>query len=571
MKRVKSLLFITICYLMSSFAFSSVRQGQELILPGHWTYDALISLELEMGRVTFGDQAPVSVSEMKSYLLDIDYERLSEVGKKQYDRVMGYLNEKNFSVDVSIFSLGLEPVFNAEGYYKSSNDTPWVYDYTKRQGLVELPIQFDVGDFLSMHMGLTGTQNYYTRKYRTDNYCNQIFTLNEFDPALVHESYLNVGYTWNNNVGLAFRLGSGTQSIGHSLMPSIIMSEYMTDTPYMNLRIFSPVFNYNMNITQLTSKTYFYSHRLEARFFKKISVSFMEGVLPYQEFDFRCINPFTVYHGFGLFNEYPEKCASFLGIKVSIAPVNYLRLYFLMAQNEHTMQSELDLHQNAYPEGNGFQAGIESYIPGKKGYFHVGAEFYYANSYMFIKENPNISFAKAFGEMAPGETNYYQWMGNPLGPDSLAFQVAFGYEEPQKWSCDLFYNFAACGEYSKEKLLRNSGWQYKNLDIYDASAWNYPSSYEDGLEARKKQAPHGTPEYVNSISIRGKYQILDWLSIMFQPSYTFIFNYDNQPNEFRQGIELALSVKIQFCKLPRNPLYSPNFLFKDGKEKGNEI
>lgn len=553
---------------MSSYAFSAVRQGQELILPGHWSYNALTALELEVGRVTFGDQAPVSIDEMKAYLSDIDYERLSEVGKKQYDKIISYLNEKNFSVDLGIFSLGLEPVVNLEGYYKGSDDTPWVYDYTKRQGLFELPIQFNVGDFLTMHMGLTGTQNYYTRAYRTDNYCNQIFSLNEFDPALVHESYLATGYTWENNIGLALRFGSGTQSIGQTLMPSIIMSEYMTDTPYLNLRIFSPVFNYNMNITQFTRNAYFYSHRLEARFFKKISVSFMEGVLPYNQFDFRCINPFTVYHGFGLFNEYSD-CSSFFGAKISVVPVKYLRLYFLWAQNEHTMKSEMDLNQNFYPEGSGFQAGIESYIPGKKGYFHLGGEFYFSNTYMFIKENPNISFAKVFTEMDNRGNNYYQWMGSPLGPDTLAFQVALGYENPGKWSCDMFYNFSARGEYSGTKLFRKAEWQISNLECKNPSEWNYAES--DELEKQKYirsfQCPHGTPEYVNKISVRGKYQILNWMSVMFQPSYTFIFNQGNKADQFKHGVEFALSLKMEFCKLPRNPLYSPNFLFEDGKEK----
>lgn len=559
MKVIKKISLFLILILLNFNTFLASRGGQDLILPGSWVYDALLTLELEMGRVTFGDQAPVSINELKTYLNDINYDRLSDVGKKQYDRITDYISEKNFSWNAGIFSFGTEPKAALEGYYKSSDDIDWVYDYTKRNSMIDLPMKIGVGDYCTVFMGLTFSQSYYARCKATDNYCNQFFVNDAFDPALTHENYLSAGYLFNDDVGFNIRFGSGTQSLGHSLMPSIVMSEYMTDTPYFNLRLFSPIFNYNLNITQFTHSTYLYTHRIEARFFKKVQLSFIEGVLPYSHFDLRFVNPFAVFHGYGLFNEFSGECSSYFGMKISYVPVKYLRLYFLYSQNEHTMASEGE----GDPEGNGFQIGLEGYVPGKEGYWHFGAEFFLSNPYMFIKESPNVSFAKVFNEMLENSEYYYQWMGSPLGPDTIAFQIAAGYEKPDAWSVDLAYTFAAKGEFSSQKLFKNLNWYKKDLSSFNESEWPYTDSFPADPSLH---APHGTPEYVNTISVKGSYKLADWMTIVFQPSYTFIFNYNNITNETRQGLELVLSLRFEFCKIPHGELKSPDFLFKDGKE-----
>ena len=566
MKLFLKRIFIYVSFLSFNFTvFSVSRGGQDLVLPGSWVYDAMLTLEMEMARTTFSDQAPVSIIELKSYLDDIDYDRLSAVGKIQYERVMNYINEKNWSLNAGLFSLGIEPSMTPEFYYKSDADIPWIYDYTKRQAMFDIPIKVGVGDFATVYMGLTGTQNY-TARFSSDNYINHIFGLKYFDPILTHENYLSLGYCWPENIGINLRIGTGTQSIGNTLMPSIIMSEYLTDAPYINLRVFSPICNYNFNVTQLTRETYFYSHRIEARLFKKLELSFMEGVLPYSSFDLRFANPFAIFHGFGLFNEYQERCSSFFGIKASFTPVKYLRIYGLYAQNEHTMQSEKE-ENNDYstPEGMGFQAGIESYIPLKKGYLHIGTEFYYATPYMFIKENPNVSFAKVFNEMVFQTPDYYQWMGSPLGPDTFAFQVALGYEQPDKWAVDLTYSFAAMGEFAGTRIFQNSLWQKSDLS-YNAGSWVYPSTnpqYADGVTF---SSPHGIVQYYNAVRVKGVWKPLDFLTVSLQPGFSFIYNYDHQIGNFKSGFEITLSTRIELTKISKKEL-SSDFFLRDGKEK----
>lgn len=543
-----------VCIILLNFSifngFSSERAGQDLVLPGSWVYDALRSIEMEMARVTFSDQAPISIDELKYYLTQIDYERLSAPGKKQYERIEEYIHEKNFSFDAGIFSIGIEPSVNPEFYFKTSDSSiPWIYDYTQRQALLSVPVQVRVGDYLSLYMGFAAMQMY-TLRFSSDNYFNQIFTEGAFDGVLTHENYLSAGYMWDNGVGLNLRFGTGTQSLGQTMMPGIIISEHFTDAPFINLRVFSPIFNYDLNVTQLTRESFFYSHRLEFLFFKKLELSFMEGVVPHSQFDLRFIDPFGIYHGYGMFGEFRE-FNSFFGAKISFSPCQYLRLYGLYAQNEHTMASE----NSGDPEGMGFQLGTVSSIPCGNGYIHAGLEMYYATPYLYIKNSPNVSFAKVFNELCACP-HYYEWLGNPLGPDTIAFQVNLGYEVPEVYSVDLAYNFAAKGEFAGDRIFKDVSWE-KNGN-FDSDKWIYKSP------DRNLTAPHGKIEYVNSIYAKGTWYTTPWLTLMLTTGYTFVFNSEHDMGKTNHGFEISLSTRIDLTKISKKR-YSTDFLFTDNK------
>lgn len=537
--------------------FASPRQDQDLILPGHWVYDALTAIELEVRRVTFSDQAPISINELNSYLTDIDYEKLSEPGKIQFERILNYINEDRFSLKVGLFSLGIDPSINPEAYYKSDEETPWVYDYTKRNALFSVPVNFSVGDYFSAYMQFAGMQMY-EKRFSSYNYVNEIFSPGAFDGMLTHENYISTGYSFNNGIGINFRWGTGTQSLGNTLMPGIIISEYLTDAPYINLRVYSPVFCYNFNATQLTPSAIFYSHRLDFRLFKRVELSFMEGILPYDSFDLRYIDPFGIFHSYGLFNELQMN--SFFGAKFSFTPCQYLRIYGLYAQNEHTMASE----ENALPEGFGFQVGAETYIPLRKGYLHAGVEGYYTSSYLFIKESPNISFAKVFSELTTSGKQIYQWIGNPLGPDSLAFQLNIGYDIPSVFSVEFVYNLSLKGIFSGTKIFNDVLWD-RGLN-FTSSNWVYPTETNLYSNGNKYISPHVESgqdiEYQNTMYIQGAFMPTDWLTLVMTPGYSFILNYNNQPGVIRQGFEISLSARIQFSRMFAE-IKNPEFLFTD--------
>lgn len=542
--------FILILTVFSNSLFAVERRGQDLILAGHWVYDSLRHLELETKNLTFSDRAPLSVQEFESYFSQIDYEKLSGPGKKEYERIQSFLKEKNISVDAGILSAGFEPSANLEFYLTTdmlqSNDNAidWVYDYTKRQPLLDLPVSMSVGDYLSIYMGFQLKQTRLAAE-RPSTFCNDVFGLDRIDLVFTHDNYLSAGYQWDNGVGINFRFGIDQQTFGETLMPSVVWSEYLTDTPYINFRVYSPIVGYTFNITQFTRESYLYTHSFDVRPFKFLEVSFIEGVFAYNAFDLRFTNPCAIFHGLGLFKIYdPEvRVNSIFSVKANIIPVENLRIYALWTQNEHQMGTELAADgADATPEGFGAQLGAEYNVPLTKGYLHFGLEGYYASPFLYIKDSPMLSFAKVYSENLTSYDNYYEWMGSPLGPDSFAVQVSAGYEEPGLWALDLIYNLTAKGQFGGNNAFKNSGWDaYSNTA---AGTWPYSENNK-----RSFIAPSGIPEYTNAITLRGSICPTSWLTVTAQPSYLIVSNFKNEEGNCRQGFQFAVSAKVALTKL----------------------
>lgn len=557
------LIIITFC-ILSFNCFCAVRGGQDLIPAGHWVYDSFRKLQLEQKNIAFTDFAPISIQEFKYYFNEIDYDKLSDSGKKEYDRIVEYLGEKNWSLDAGAFSIGIEPSLNPEFYFtsdctKDKNDCiPWVYDYTKRKALLDIPIKAAINDSITLYMGLQAKQSRYALE-KPSTFFNDVFSQENFDLALTHDTYLSAGYTWGNGVGINMRLAIMPQSYGQSLMPSAVLSEYLTDTTNFDFRIYAPFFTYDFNVTQFTRESYLYTHRAEVRLFGVAELSLIEGVFAYNTFDMRLMNPFAIFHGLGLFEMYEKELRinSLFAFKANFIPMENMRIYALYVQNEHQMQCELDKNPGAdkVPEGFGIQTGVEYNVPLKTGYLHFGTEAYYAAPFLFIKDNPMLSFARVYSESLNNlDAKYYEWMGNPLGPDSIGLAFTAGYEEPGKWGVALNYNFAAKGENAGDYALRKSDWNYYTNKA--EGSW----VYDENADMRSVVGLSGVIEYNNIITVCAFWNPTRWLSFTVQPSYIFVNNYNHQDGYNRQGFQIALSSRIFLTKLYSNDLNSIDLL-----------
>ncbi|MCQ2611276.1 MAG: hypothetical protein MJ169_05950 [Treponema sp.] len=539
MKKFK-LLTCLLVFVSASAVYSVPRRGQDLIPVNHWTYQALQMLYLEMGRSSLADNEPMPVTEFKACMQDIDYERLSKTGQKQYDRIKAYFEEPNWSVNIGMFSCGVEPSAAFESYYKTNDDVDWVYDYTKRQNVFDIPFKFNVGDYVSIYADVDVGQSRFEVE-RNKFFCNLPLSLDSIDAFIVHDSYLSAGYEFPHNVGLNFRLGLGPQKYGKTLMPSNIMSEYLTDTAYAQFKVYSPYVNYTCSITQFNKKTHLYMHNFELRMFKKFTLQAFECILPYDQFELKYLNPIGVFHGFGAYQNAPVN--SYLGIKANFVPCDFLRIYAQLSQNEHQMLMEKEW---PIPEGWSLQGGLETYVPIGPGYFHAGLEAYYSTPYLYIKDSPNFSFARTYYQLV-GAGDYYQWMGSPYGPDTIAGKLVVGYEVPGVWSVEGFYSLAAMGENGGLKVLKNSGWSAWDIDKFNQTAW--PFKDETINEISKQRTPHGVVQFVNTFSLKGTLAATPYLDINLQPSYVFITNYNNVPGVTKHSFEIAAGVKFYPTKL----------------------
>lgn len=544
------------------------RGKQGLVNCGSWIYDAMTEIAMEEGRVDFSDQAPLSIAEIELYLSEADYDSLSEAGKKNYDRIVDYIAYEPPAFKADIFSISVEPEMNVEGFYKTNDDIDWVYDRYCRQPLLTTPLNVQGGDYFTLSMDVT-LREYDGAAILDNNYSNFIYADSKLTPDInfPHTAYGSVGYKFNDNAGVNLQVGMGPQSVGRSLSGSIIWSEYFTGASYANLDVFSKNFRYNMNVTEFNVDKYAYTHRLEVRLFKKLQFSIMESMLVNSSLELRFMNPFTMFHGMAPWRDYgdedgdldhddPEShTCDYLAIKAVYVPVKNLRLYGLFAMNQYqTFYERKNWENDTTPNSMAFQAGAESYIPFKGGNFHFWLEGTYTQPYMYVKEDPNWSLVRTYSENLGDKAIFYEWVGSPFGPDTVAGELNMGYEVPGKWDVTASYLFKAAGEYSGTKLFTDDldwGGQDK---VPNRENWAYPDSDKEGGQDRAKKqqgfsTPHGTPEYLNRVALRASFSPSPLFTISAQPAFVFIFNKDNIDGEFASGGEFAVSAKINLSRL----------------------
>lgn len=560
----KRFLILAFIFLISPL-FSLSRGNQELIPAGHWIYDYLTELTLESNLCNLSDQAPLSISEIKMYMQEFDYDTLSETGKVLYDLINEYFSESTFYFGNDDLALFAEPVFNLEGYYKTNNNLSWINDYHKRNGLITIPSGLQFSDYCSMIMDIDLQENR-SIMLHNDNYTNIPIQIDQIDISFPRYGYFSTGYFFNQNVGVNFQLGMGPQSIGRSLTGSVIQSEYFTGASYTNFVIFSDNIKYNMNITQFNVDKYLYSHRFDVRLFKKFNFCAQESMLVYAPLELRFLNPLTIYHSYSPWLDYSDNldvnetntCA-YLAVKSSFTPFKNWRIYALFAQDQFQTKYEREnWPEDTTPNGISVQGGIEGFVPLSKGLFHIWLEGSYTDPFMYIKQSPNYSLVRTFQENIGDRTIFYEWLGTPFGPDTISAQLKINYEIPKKLEIGLTYLFLAKGEYSGTKIftpdLNWGGFDRDNPDYYK---WPYPNdgtdenyvSYEEAKRRQSLLSPSGIPEFENRITINSKYYINDWLSIFMEPSFVLIFNQNNIDGNLQSGLEFSLGTTIKFINI----------------------
>lgn len=555
-KSLRILSSVAILFIGTNVLFAAPRGEQELVASGSWVYDALTALALEGSVVQFTDSAPLSIAEIKSYLFQIDYNSLSKPGQKQYDRILSYFKESNLSFDSDILSIGIAPSINPEAYYKTNDDIDWVYDRYSRNQLIDVPVSFAVGNYVTMFAELYLGENQCAMTH-DDNYFNLPLSADDIDINFPHTAYASTGLKFNETSGLSFQLGMGPSSIGRTQTGSIIYSDYMTQASYGQLSFYSQNFKYTMLVTQLNVDKYMYTHRLDFRFFKKFSISLMEATLTNAEMELRYLNPFTIFHGATPWRDYKvtsedssdsHNC-ELLGISVQFVPVKNLRFYGLFAMNQfQTAYETSNFAGDKTPNSMGGQLGLESFIPTNEGYVHFAMEGYYANPFLYIKQSPDWSLCRTYEENIGDKDPFYEWVGSPFGPDTIAGDITVGYQKPGKWSLDFTYLYLCQGENAGSNVFNNLGWGGTDVyfDMANADKWAYPTS-TNGVN-QYAITPTGTPKYTNRVSVRGTWDISPSLSLTAQPSYVIIFNNNNIKGETDWGIETAFAVKWSLVK-----------------------
>ncbi len=557
--------------------FSVARSAQELVPAGSWVYDAMASLNIERGKMDFSFRAPMTIQEVRYYFDKIDSSALSEAGKVQYKRLLDFFEEGHkVSFGADLLKLNLDFEANLEAYYKTNDEIGWVYDRYKKKPFFLIPFGLSLGDYCAIEMDLNLGASKGTRM-QNDNYLNLPLAdvAHDFDLNFPSNVYGCTGAMITENTGFTFRLGMGETSFNRSLSGSVAESEYFTGSAYGALSIFSPNFRYEFRINQFNPDKFMYTHELSAIFFEKLQFTARESLVVFAPLELRYMVPLSIYHGLSPWRDYgtddetmggESHTCDYMLLKLEWAACESLRVYGVMAMDQFQAPNESSDSNDSTPNGFGFQAGAESYIPAGKGYVHLWLEGTYTQPYMYIKGSPNWSLCRAYYENVSPTRNtpIYEWLGTPWGPDTVGGELLAGYEVPEKWSLSFGYVFKACGEYSGTKVFNKKlGYDGNTVSDIDLHNWAYPDykysqesdiadkSDESRKDAKKRQkfsTPHGTAELYNRFSVRGMYYINTAWTFTVQPSFVVVFNSGNTKGNTETGFEIACSTNYKFGK-----------------------
>jgi hypothetical protein len=541
---------------------------QKQLQPGDWAYDSLAVLSREQGKVFFADSR-ITVTQMERYLEDLDINSLSESGLVVYYRLVAYLkSEPVLSFRSDAISGGLDIALQPELYFKTNKSIPWIYSDHFRNPIIQLPLGFSLGPWLTAEMDLYLGQNEYAASLH-HNYINiPLDPVAQTDIHFPKRAYMSTGLPVGKASGFNLTIGLGDNFFGNTHTGSIILSEYLERTVYAQATIYSPAFKYTTQVLQYQVNKYQYMHYLQVRPHRTLSVSLAEGVMVNAPLELRFLNPFTIFHSYESYKTYsdydkdlgherPEgvdlyhlwdkdddgndlydrtidpnnhsRIGSYFGVKLEYQPIRFFRFYGLFAMNQFNLPMKKSTWgETLYPDAIGLQAGADYSLPVKGGHLEFGLEGVYTYPYFYVLWDKGHSFYKEVPEVDNYTLRY--WTGTPFGPDTVAGSLWAGFRASALWYAGLSFVVSAQGE--KSSLL-----------IFDRDE-NINDTYRPNHSVYNvTRSPTGVPVITYTATLRGEYSPLKWLSLMFQPGYRIAVNAGHEKGYIEHGFELVFSAR----------------------------
>ena len=564
-------------FLLISLIFgisAQVVNDSQILKENHWIYDYFEIISLE-DKFTSLDTKPISVGELKVYLKQIDFDKLSENGKNLYNKIHDFLYTTSYIGKQKLLNNGIEKdsssrialglKINPELYFSSNKEINFNDAYYYKDWPITLPIIFGISDYVTLELDAFLGKHYYSSQ-STDSITNIPLKANEMEYEFPKNAYGSFGKHFDD-WGFSITVGKEGFSIGETQLGSIIYNSTFETDAYSVFSSYSPNFKYNLIFSQVEYNKFLYLHNFNIKLFPNLRIGLTEGGLRHGPIELRFFNPTIILH-----NQFPadqykrdnptlksldlanEYCA-YLGVTVDYNPIKNLRLYFLWAQNEMQGKSELasGLYGMILPNSYGMQGGIEYVLPLKKeGYFTANIESLYTSPYLYLKQSPDWSLIKFRFDKMHQNKDVASWIGSPFGPDTFAFTTKLGYTKPQQWSANIEYLFTMKGEINSDTLLKTAPKKT------DPNGQKYPAYYpsveyylgildeDEAIKEARRKGLSGIIQYKHDISLSGEYWFSNKMQFSTEGTYSLIFNKEHKIGNFHQGFGFKLAFTYNF-------------------------
>lgn len=548
--------FSSICAEM--YFETQVVNDSQVLKENHWIYQDFKIIFSECRISAFFDVAPISVGELKFYLKQIDYEKLSLSGQNLYDKIYNFLY--NQPKATTKYNIGLR--LNPEFYLTTNKDIESSIRYFYKDWPATLPVIIGIADNFALQADFFYGKHFYS-SIDSSSITNIPFKMKDGDGEFPKFAYGNMTWLFNN-WGIAAQIGKEGFRIGETQLGSVIYNSTFETDAYSVFSAFTEKFKYDLIFSQVNYDRFLYLHTFNINFFPNLKITLTEGGLREGPIELRFFNPIMLVHSFFPAKDYErdlnEKydldnhyCAYF-GITLDYYPIPNLRLYGLWSQTENQSKSELASgnYGKLLPNGYGLQLGADFNYPSKHGGFYIAnIEGLYTSPFLYVKQSPNWSLVKYRFDLNHQKKDVASWIGSPFGPDTFALTTSFGYKQPEKWSAKFSYLLVMKGEIDADTLLTTSKPdQEKHPDDQNEYPAYYPAvnyylgieDLEDAIIRARDISLTGIVQYTNKFTLSGEFFITPKLKSSMDTSYIFVFNNKHKKDNFQQGFEIKLAL-----------------------------
>jgi hypothetical protein len=503
------------------FLFPLPAQNRRIVLPpGDDAYALVSALSFESGKLPLSADAPQDLGRLFNTVAQAD----NALGGRSLAAVvasLAYLSRLSDLESPGVFTpsiAGIPPVAvslkaaaNPEIYLsRGASGLPAFYGYEDRDSLLSIPVSLSIADAFAMGAGfdLALNPDSLDPDLPPNPWSNVPPSADYLDYRFPKTSYVAVGADfWSLR---AARMNVDWGAARENLYLSDSGGFLDQACGELALRDFSYSFlAASLDSIQEGGKSSqvptpytdiprtLVAHRLQARFLDKIRLSLTEGamiggVAP----DLRYLNPLTVFHSLFDF----EHSSSYIGAELEVLPWKYASLYAGGVANQLESPYERQRYPGSavIPDAYAWQAGSRAYLPLGPGWLELRAEYSYANPWMYIRENPAVSYSNEhyLCSNVPGSGQYdFPCLGFSQGPDSILSLFEASYRLPGL-------------------LIGSLGVQYLQKGQNELS-----TPYEQSLAAAALVSPSGMPENSLRLYLSGRYSPVPGLCLRLGGAY----------------------------------------------------
>ncbi len=471
-------------YLLISFFCASVliqaQNNQKIIPLDSELYNIMDLLFLEQGLSRPSTARPWSEDEVIFMLENIDYQAISEAGRKGLDFIDSSIDKPlSFKKGSGPVRAGASLELNFEAYLKNvlkesgtDDDSPyqWMYGYEDRLPLVNIPLEMEFYDFFYADVELELKEEPNVIEEIDNNYTNIITDPMHINLQFPFRTFLSAGdRNWNIQFGRD-NLSWGNGFTGNMMLNdnseyydfvkgSAWWKKFKFSTVYISLepwltedeQMDNPVIT--KNGAEFDEELYkaFFGHRLEFAISPRISMALSESVIFGRKYpDLKDFNPFMIFHNWYI----EERANSLISAEIDITPFKGISVYGQVAVDQFQTSGEKDTYgdnADSLPNAYGFLAGIRGLKIVADGYLTGNIEYAYTNPWMYTSNHTLLSYTSRWRVISnvKGDTGYKIYdkpLGYESGPDSRIIYTNIDYTVPDYYSIGLETTYRQQGE-----------------------------------------------------------------------------------------------------------------------------